>query len=50
MAPKNSKANSKKVVENEGDPGYVAKRERNNEVSKLIIKTSYQINKTEFVL
>lgn len=45
MAPKNSKANSKKAVENEGDPGYVAKRERNNEVSRLMIsKNSFEIN------
>lgn len=33
MAPKNSKA-SKKSSDNEQDPGYQAKRARNNEVSK----------------
>lgn len=34
MAPKNNKASIKKQAELEADPGYVAKRERNNEVSK----------------
>lgn len=36
MAPKtskNSKNNKKASSEQEGDPGYKAKRERNNEVS-----------------
>lgn len=33
MKPKSSKGNSKKTTEdNETDPSYVAKRERNNEV------------------
>lgn len=33
MAPKSSKKNSKKGSDNEDDPGYAAKRARNNEVN-----------------
>lgn len=34
MAPKSSKKNTKKGSDNEDDPGYAAKRARNNEVNK----------------
>lgn len=43
MAPKNSKKNTKKGSDNEGDPGYAAKRARNNEVNIRKTKVDSQI-------
>ncbi|CRK96222.1 CLUMA_CG009649, isoform A [Clunio marinus] len=42
MAPKNAKGSSKKQKELESDPGYIAKRERNNEAVRKSREKSKQ--------